>query len=218
MAESNAAARVPGARSGRDPAQPRFVGLLVFAAVIGIVVSLVGWGFLELVHAVQVWVFNDLPSGLGLDPVPTWWPLPICTLAGLPVAFAIARLPGGGGHVPAHGLQVGSTQPNMIPGVALAALATLGLGLVLGPEAPLIAIGGGVAVFTVQLAKRDAPPQLLMILGAAGAFAAISVVFGSPIMAAILIIEASGLGGGTLPLILVPGLIAAGSGPWSSSA
>jgi len=212
MADTN----TPAVAAAPDPAailrSRNFVALLVFAAVLGIVVSLIGWGFLELVHAVQVWVFTDLPSGLGLDPVPTWWPLPICTLAGLPVAFAIARLPGRGGHVPANGLQVGSTEPNMVPGVALAALATLGLGLVLGPEAPLIAIGSGVAVFTVRLAKRDAPPQSLMVLGAAGAFAAISVVFGSPIMAAIVIIEATGLGGGTLPLILIPGLIAAGIG------
>jgi len=99
-----------------------------------------------------------------------------------------------------------------VPGVALAAFATLGLGLVLGPEAPLIAIGGGLAVFAVKLAKRDAPPQLLLVLAAAGSFAAISVIFGSPIVAAVLVIEASGLGGATLPLILVPGLIAAGIG------
>ena len=133
-------------------------------------------------------------------------------LAGLPVAFAIVKLPGNGGHVPAHGLQMGSTQPAEVPGVALAALATLGLGLVLGPEAPLIALGGGLAVFAVKLAKRDAPPQLLMVLAAAGSFAAISVIFGSPIVAAVLVIEASGLGGAMLPLILIPGLIAAGVG------
>jgi H+/Cl- antiporter ClcA len=189
-----------------------FVVLLVFAAAIGIVVSLVGWGFLELVHQIQVWVFTDLPKGLGLDPVPSWWALPVCTLAGLPVAYAVARLPGNGGHVPANGLQVGSTEPNVVPGVALAALATLGLGLVLGPEAPLIAIGSGVAVATVRLAKRDAPPTMLLVLGAAGAFAAISVIFGSPIVGAVIIIEASGLGGATLPLILIPGLIAGGIG------
>ena len=189
-----------------------FVVLLLFAAAIGIIVSVISWGFLELVNAIQVWVFTDLPSALGLDPVPSWWPLPVCTLAGLPVAFAIARLPGGGGHVPANGLQVASTEPNMVPGVVLAALATIGLGLVLGPEAPLIAIGGGVAVFLVKRAKRDAPPTMLMVLGAAGTFAAISVVFGSPILSAIVIIEASGLGGATLPVILIPGLIAAGIG------
>jgi H+/Cl- antiporter ClcA len=51
-----------------------------------------------------------------------------------------------------------------------------------------------------------------VILGAAGAFAAISVIFGSPIVAAILVIEASGLGGADLPLVLIPGLIAAGIG------
>src|SRR5262245_4925953 len=153
-----------------------FVGLLVFAAVLGIVVSLVGWGFLELVHAIQVWVFTDLPEQLGFDSVPSWWPLPVCTVAGLPVALAIARLPGAGGHVPAHGLKAGSSEPNMVPGVALAALATLAGGLVLGPEAPLIAIGSGVAVFTVKLAKKNASPTMLVVLGAAGAFAAISVV------------------------------------------
>jgi H+/Cl- antiporter ClcA len=189
-----------------------FVRLLMLAAVVGIVVSLIGWAFLEVVHYIQQWVFTDLPNGIGFDPVPTWWALPVCTLAGLPVAFAIARLPGAGGHVPANGLQVGSMEPNMLPGVVLAALATLGLGIVLGPEAPLIAIGTGIAILTVKAAKRDAPSQLLLVIGAAGAFASISVIFGSPIMAAVLVIEASGLGGSTLPLILIPGLIASGIG------
>jgi H+/Cl- antiporter ClcA len=206
----------PVADTPPDPAailrSRNFVRLLVLAAVVGIVVSLVGWMFLEAVHQLQVWLYTDLPSGLGFDSVPTWWSIPICTLAGIPVAFAIVKLPGAGGHVPAEGLQVGQTQPNMVPGIVLAALATLGLGLVLGPEAPLIGLGTGVAIYTVKLAKRDAPPTLLLVIGAAGAFAAISVLFVSPLVAAILIIEASGLGGATLPLILIPGLIAAGIG------
>ena len=189
-----------------------FVVLLVFAAVVGVFVSLASWGFLELVHQIQLAVFSDLPDALGFDTVPTWWPIPVLVLAGLPVAFAIVKLPGNGGHVPANGLQVGGADAANVPGIALAALATLGLGLVLGPEAPLIAIGGGLAVFAVKLAKKDAPPQLLMVLAAAGSFAAISVIFGSPIVAAVLVIEASGLGGATLPLILIPGLIAAGVG------
>jgi H+/Cl- antiporter ClcA len=189
-----------------------FVLLLVLAAVVGVVVSLVGWAFLEVVHYIQEWVFTDLPSGLGLDPVPTWWALPVCTLAGFPVALAIARLPGQGGHVPADGLHVGGMEANMLPGVIIAALATLGLGIVLGPEAPLIAIGTGVAILTVQAAKRDAAPQLLLVIGAAGAFASISVLLGSPIISAVLVIEAAGLGGSMLPLILIPGLIASGIG------
>jgi H+/Cl- antiporter ClcA len=189
-----------------------FVILLVFAAIVGVFVSLASWGFLELVHQIQLGVFSDLPDALGYSTMPNWFPIPVLVLAGIPVAFAIVKLPGNGGHVPAHGLQMGSTTPDMVPGVALAALATLGLGLVLGPEAPLIAIGSGLAVFAVNLAKKDAPPMLVVVLAAAGSFAAISVIFGSPIVAAILVIEASGLGGATLPLILIPGLIAAGIG------
>lgn len=207
---------VPAGSSATDPSailrSRGFVVLLLFAAMLGIVVSLLGWAFLELVHAIQVWVFTDLPDGLGFDSMPSWWPVPVCTVAAVPVAFAIARLPGRGGHVPAEGLKAGSSDPSAVPGVALAALATLGGGLVLGPEAPLIAIGSGVAVFIVKFAKRDASPTMLLVLGATGAFAAISVVFGSPIMAAILIIEASGVSGATLPLMLIPGLIAAGIG------
>jgi H+/Cl- antiporter ClcA len=209
-------APTPAAAPPPDPAailrSKSFVALIVFAAAIGVVVSLIGWGFLELVHQIQVWVFTNLPKDLGLDPVPRWWSLPVCGLAGLPVAFAIVRLPGKGGHVPANGLQMGGIEPNMVPGIALAALATLGLGIVLGPEAPLIAIGTGVAIFTVNLAKRDAAPQMVLVLGAAGSFAAISVIFGSPLVAAILVIEASGLGGATLSLIMIPGLVAAGVG------
>src|SRR5207247_8317639 len=111
-----------------------FVVILVFAAVIGIIVSLAGWAFLELVHQIQIGVFTDLPNDLGYSTVPNWWYLVVLGLAGLPVAFAIVRLPGNGGHVPAHGLQMGGNEPNMLPGIALAAFATLGLGLVLGPE------------------------------------------------------------------------------------
>lgn len=189
-----------------------FVGLLVFAAVIGVIVSFAGWLFLETVHQIQLGVFSDLPDALGLSPVPSWWYPVVVGLAGIPVALAIRYLPGAGGHVPAHGLQVGGNEPSMLPGIVLAAVATLGLGAVLGPEAPLIAIGAALAMLSVKLAKRDAPPQLLLIMAAAGSFAAISVIFGSPIVAAVLVIEASGLGGATLPLILIPGLISAGVG------
>jgi H+/Cl- antiporter ClcA len=186
--------------------------ILLFAAIVGLIVSFLAWGFLELIHQVQLLVFTDLPDDLGFSSVPSWWYLLVLGLAGFPVAFATTRLPGRGGHVPANGLQVGGTDAGMVPGVALAAFATLGLGLVLGPEAPLIAIGSGVALYCVQRVRRDAAPNLLLIMGAAGSFAAISVIFGSPIVAAVLVIEASGLGGSVLPLILIPGLVSAGIG------
>ena len=68
---------------------------------------------------------------------PKWWPLPVLAIGALIVALAITRLPGDGGHIPAKGLSAGGPSgPDIVPGVLLAGLATLGFGLVLGPEAP----------------------------------------------------------------------------------
>jgi hypothetical protein len=50
------------------------------------------------------------------------------------------------------------------------------------------------------------------VVGAAGSFGAISTLMGSPLLGAFLLMEASGLGGPTMALVLVPGLVAAGVG------
>ena len=186
--------------------------LLVLAAVIGVLVSFTSWCFLELVHWIQQEVYKTLPSGLGLNPVPWWWPLPVLAIAGLLTAVAILRLPGRGGHIPYEGIKAGIAQPADLPGILLAALATLGLGLVLGPEAPLIALGAGLAILAVQRARKDTPDQVKTVLAASAAFAAIATIFGSPVIGAIILIEAAGLGGPMLPLILLPGLMSAGIG------
>ena len=65
----------------------------------------------------------------------------------------------------------------------------------LGPEAPLIAIGGGLGVLAVHLLKRDAPQSAVVVIGAAGSFAAVSTLLGSPLAGAFLLMEASGIGG-----------------------
>jgi H+/Cl- antiporter ClcA len=83
---------------------------------------------------------------------------------------------------------------------------------VIGPEAPLIALGGGLAAAAVRLLKRDTPAQSVGVVAAAGSFAAISTLLGSPLVAAFLMMEASGLGGAMMGLVLVPGLLAAGVG------
>ena len=186
--------------------------LLVFAALIGVLVSFASWCFLELVHWIQQEVYKSLPSGLGLHPVPWWWPLPVLAVAGVLAAVAIVRLPGHGGHIPYEGIKAGTAKPIELPGILLAALATLGLGLVLGPEAPLIALGGGLAILAVRLVKKDTPNQVMAVLAASAAFAAIAAIFGSPVIGAIILIEAAGLGGPMLPLVLLPGLMSAGIG------
>ena len=103
-------------------------------------------------------------------------------------------------------------QPIELPGIILASFATLSLGVVLGPEAPLIAIGSGMGVLAVHLIKRDAPEMASVVIGAAGSFAAIATLLGSPLAGAFLLMEAGGLGGALMGVVLVPGLLAAGIG------
>ena len=68
----------------------QYRALLVLAAVVGVLVSLASWGFLELVHGIQHGVYKSLPSDLGYSTVPWWWPLPWLALAGVLTAFGVA--------------------------------------------------------------------------------------------------------------------------------
>jgi H+/Cl- antiporter ClcA len=193
-------------------ASRRFVVLLVFAAAIGVVAALAAWCFLVLTHQIQVGVFEKLPEQFGYDHMPVWWPAPFAVLAGLIVAFAIERLPGRGGHVPAHGLSTDPILPIDLGGIMLAAVATIGLGLVLGPEAPLIALGSALGMVAVSLLRRKGTPELGQLMAACGTFSALALIFESPLIASVILIEAIGLGGAQLRLVLVPGLLAAGIG------
>jgi chloride channel protein, CIC family len=191
-----------------------YVALLALAAIIGAPISAAAYGFLKLVDVLQKWVFTDLPKELGWGSAPLWWPLLPLAVAGILAGLTIRYLPGKGGHSPADGFKAdaGPPSPSQLPGIVIAALATLCFGVVLGPEAPLIAIGGGLGALAVRLAKRDAPPRTGAVVGAAGSFAAISTLFGSPILGAFLLMEATGLGGTMLDLVLIPGLLASGVG------
>jgi len=187
---------------------------LVLAAILGIPISAIAYGFLALVSKIQTYLFDDLPDGLFANQVPAWWPIPFVALCGLLTGLTIRYLPGNGGHSPAFGFQSGGGPPvdRELPGIALAALTSLSLGAVVGPEAPLIAIGGGLAAVTVRLLKHDVPPMALTIMASAGSFAAISTLLGSPLLGAFLIMEVAGVSGVTLSLVALPGLLASGMG------
>src|SRR3984957_17038747 len=153
-----------------------YIALLVIAAIIGAPVSAAAYFFLALVSKMQGWVFTDLPKGLGFHGEPLWWPIPPLAVAGVLVALTIKYLPGTGGHSPADGFKMGGgpASPIELPGIVLAAFATLSLGVVLGPEAPLIALGGGLGVIAVRLVRKDAPARTQTVVAAAGSFAAIA--------------------------------------------
>jgi chloride channel protein, CIC family len=190
-----------------------YVQLLLLAAIVGVPVSAIAYGFLELVDALQTGLFTDLPKELGFESAPMLWPVPLLAIGGLLTALSIRLLPGTGGHSPADGFKAGAvTLPTELPGVFFAALATLSFGAVLGPEAPLIALGSGLGMLAVRLAARDAPDMAGAVIAAAGSFAAISTLMGSPLLGAFLLLEAAGLAGPMVGVVLLPGLLAAGIG------
>jgi len=191
-----------------------YLKLLLLAGIIGVPISALAYGFLELVAQLQEAVFTDIPKDvLGFASTPAWWPLPVLALCGLLVAAAISYLPGTGGHSPADGFKAGGvTVPIELPGILFAALATLSFGAVLGPEAPLILMGSGLGALAVRLAAKDSPPTATAVIAAAGSFAAISALLGSPLLGAFLLLEAAGLGGAQVTIVLMPGLLSAGIG------
>lgn len=191
-----------------------YIGALVLAAVLGAPISVVAYGFLALVQVVQQFLFVQLPGAMYTGPAPAWWPVPFLVVCGVLTALTIRYLPGNGGHSPAFGFVTGGGPPSgrELISIAIAALTTLTLGAVLGPEAPLIAIGGGLAALTVRLVKKNAPPMAVTMMASAGSFAAISTLLGSPVLGAFLIMEIAGIGGATLSLVALPGLLASGIG------
>ena len=137
-----------------------YVALLVFGAIIGIPVATIAYFFLKWISEAQQYFFTILPKNLGFATEPTWWPLPLLAVSGLLVALTIRHLPGTAGHEPAEGFKAsGPVHPIDLPGIIIASFATLSLGVVLGPEAPLIAMGSGLGILAFHFLKKDAAPR-----------------------------------------------------------
>jgi chloride channel protein, CIC family len=187
----------------------RVIGASVLVAL---PISLVAIGFLDLVSILQTWVWQTAPADLGFDAPPWWWPIPWLLAAGLLVSAAIVALPGPGGHIPAHGTSGGPTAPAYVPGVFLAAIAGLPLGVVLGPEAPLIAIGTGLAVWISRVVRLSPGGRIEPLIGTAGGAAAISIVLGNPLTAVIFLAEAVAVAGGPVIVATLPALLGVGVG------
>ena len=85
----------------------QYITALVLAALLGIPISAIAYGFLALVAVIQRFLFFDLPNQVFGRPTPAWWPVPWLVLCGLLTALTIRYLPGNGGHSPAFGFQTG---------------------------------------------------------------------------------------------------------------
>ncbi len=192
------------------PTPRQYLRTVLLSAVVGIPAALVAALFLAAVHYLQHWLWVDLPDALD-ESSPPWY-----LVIGLPVVGAaivlLARvlLPGDGGHEPLEGLSMAPTPIAYVPGIALAALATLAFGAVLGPEAPVVALGGAIALVLASLAPLGERERSLLAL--AGSFAALSALFGGPLVGGVFLMESAvGLGAQAIPALL-PGFVAAAVG------
>ena len=208
---SDAQSTPPSPGPSADPTRGwAYLRLVLFGALIGIPAAFMAALFLGFTHILEHWLWHDLPEALGHDS-PPWYLILFLPVAGAAIVLgARLLLPGDGGHSPLEGIGGAPTPPRYAPGVALAALGTLGFGAVLGPEAPLIALGSAVGLLLnrfVRLSERDGK-----VLGTAGSFSAISGLFGGPLVAGVLMMEgAIGMGAAALP-VLVPGFVSAAVG------
>ena len=192
--------------SGR--AYLRLVGL---GAVIGIPAAVLAALFLAFVHEAEGWLWDDLPDALDRSSPPWFLVVGLPVLGAAVVAVARRFLPGDGGHRPLDGIRGGPTPVSHVPGVVLAAVGSLAFGAVVGPEAPVIAVGSAVGMAGTRLSRRLGE-QGTAVVAQAGAFSAVSALFGGPAVAGVLMVEgASALGASLIPALL-PGFVAAAIG------
>ena len=190
-----------------------YLRILLFAALLGIPVAFAAVLFQTALHDLIELVWHDIPDGFDWDEPPVWYVLLVPGLAGLLVA-AVLRLPGHGGHTPLEGLGLVAIKPIELVSILPAALISLSFGIVLGPEAPLLALGFAIGVVGVRMAGMADDEGRLLVL--AGAFAAVAGLFGGPLPAAFLLFEALAMSGRMqaqdIGRALLPGFVAAGSG------
>jgi H+/Cl- antiporter ClcA len=196
-----------------DPEARAYARTLVLAALLGVPVAFAAVLFQTAIHDLIHLVWDVIPHELGWSEPSWWYVILVPGLAGLLVAAAL-RLPGHGGHSPLEGLGADPIPPIALASILPASLATLGLGLVLGPEAPLIALGLGLGAVAVRLIRLEGTGAQLLVL--AGAFAAVAALFGGPLVAAFLLFEVTAASGKVparqIGRALLPGFVAAGTG------
>ena len=197
----------------RDAEAVAYVKTLAFAALLGVPVAFAAVLFQTAIHDLIHLVWDVIPEELGWSEPAGWYVVLVPGLAGLLVALAV-RLPGHGGHSPLEGLGADPIPPIALSSILPAALASLGLGLVLGPEAPLIALGLGLGALAVRLIRLEGTGAQLVVF--AGAFAAVAALFGGPLVAAFLLFEVTAATGKVpaqqIGRALLPGFVAAGTG------
>lgn len=179
--------------------------LLVLAGVIGVLGASVAQGFLYGIDELQHLYLHTLPEALGWDG-PSGWQITLGLLVSAGLIVVAQKLPGNSGKSPLTGFHF-DTPLRSVPGILLAAAATLIFGASLGPEAPLIIVGSSVAAIIM----RKSNPTVLQLAMFLGGIAAIGSIFGNPFVTAFMILEFVALGVAN-KAVLMPAFVALGGG------
>lgn len=202
-----------GAPPAANVLSAEYLRLLVICAVMGLPVAVLAAAYTSFTERAREALWTDLPDAAGWAEPPAWYVLALPVAGGLIVALAL-RMPGRGGHLPFEPFSLAPMPPAALPGVLLAASASLAFGLVLGPEAPLIVLGVVAGALTARLVGATGPGGRLITV--AGAFAAISIVLGGPLVSSLALFEILAVSGAVASAAIVPtlapGFVAAGTG------
>lgn len=193
------------------PGARETVNVLAWAALVGALAAFAATVYSSLVHASEALVWDTIPEvWWGVDDAPAWWVFVVLGTGAIAV-WGAKHLHGHGGHHPLDGLAFDIT-PRQLASTLLAAFATLVCGAVIGPEAPLLAIGTSIGFIAV--ARARSPRARILVI--AGASAALGVVMGNPLVTVLLVLEAALLMPGSKspqPLSqLLPVMVALGTG------
>jgi H+/Cl- antiporter ClcA len=185
-----------------------FYLLMVYAALIGAISSLLTAGYITLYN--QGIKFFEQGSLFVLNV--NIWPLVLLTGAGVLIGLLIKFFGqrGGLGVAQQQYAQTGRLNPRNLTSILPQAFISLWSGAAVGPEGPLVFLSGGVGSFIsdrLKLQKDDV--QVLVYSSIAGAFGGF---FGSPIVGAVGAVEYMFIKEVNLYRHLIPGLLAAAVG------
>ncbi|WP_291046543.1 ion channel protein [Herbiconiux sp.] len=211
-ADSGAGAASGAGPGAGAPTTRRQLILAVPALLIGVLSALVLFALDELSELLEHGIWSSLPAAVGLDPSSGWFIFAVLSLTGLAIGLVVRFVPGHGGRDSAATDLISAPQPlKALPSLALVAVLGLAGGVSLGPESPIIAINSGLFVAIMARFLPKVPPQLTVMLAAAGTVGAL---FGTPVAAALIltgVVAALPTGGELWDRLFLP-LVAAGAG------
>lgn len=188
--------------------KPRFYLLMVYAAMIGALSSLLTAGYITLYNLGIKFFEQGSLFVLNVN----IWPLVLLTGAGVLIGLLIKFFGqrGGLGVAQREYAQTGRLNPRNLTSILPQAFISLWSGAAVGPEGPLVFLTGGLGSFIsdrLKLQKDDV--QVLVYSSIAGAFGGF---FGSPVVGAVGAVEYMFIKELNLYRHLIPGLLAAAVG------